>query len=365
MKKIIFCVTNDLNHDQRMHRICSTLQDTGYAIELVGRKLASSKELTKQNFAQYRLKCIFDKGKLFYLEFNIRLFFYLLNKKSEAYVANDIDTVLAVYFASVLKGKKRVFDAHELFSEVPELDGRPIATAIWRHVEKCFIPKFKIKYTVSQSIIDFFKEVYEQSFELVRNVPILNKEAIAYNHEQRPKIILYQGALNDGRGLEQMIEAMKGIHSYVLHIAGTGDLDEKLKAKVKELDLQKSVVFLGMLSPNVLREETLKASIGINLLENKGLSYYYSLANKYFDYMHAGIPCISMNFPEYQNLNQQYETAILIDELSSEAIVEALFKLQDAEYYKKIHDNCLVAREIYNWENESKKLIEIYSRLFY
>lgn len=364
MKKIIFCVTNDLNHDQRMHRICGTLQDIGYAVESVGRKLAHSKVLNKQNFSQHRLNCIFNKGKLFYLEFNIRLFFYLLKTNTDAIVANDIDTILAVYFASVLKGKKRVFDAHELFSEVPELDGRPIATAIWRRIEKSIIPRFKVKYTVSQSIIDFFKEVYGQSFELIRNVPLLNKEAIAFNHEQQPKIILYQGALNDGRGLEQMIEAMKGIHSYVLHIAGTGDLDEQLKAKVKELHLQESVIFLGMLSPTVLHEETLKASIGINLLENKGLSYYYSLANKYFDYMHAGIPCISMNFPEYQNLNTQYETAILIDELSSEAIVEALFKLQDATYYKRLHDNCIVAREIINWENESKKLISIYNRLF-
>ena len=359
-KRIIFCVTNDLNYDQRMHRICSTLQTEGYAVELVGRKLKNSKQLEKQTFSQKRLRCIFNKGKLFYLEINFRLFFYLLFSDASIFVANDIDTILAVYFASILKNKKRVFDAHELFSEVPELAERPMSKAVWRWLEKMMIPRYKTKYTVSESIAKYYLEIYQQQFNVIRNVP-LYKKTIEFNNDSN--IILYQGALNDGRGLAQMIDAMQEVHDFVLWIAGRGDIEEELKNQVKEMQLENKIKFLGVLSPLELESITINAKIGINLLENKGLNYYYSLANKFFDYMQVGIPTINMAFPEYIKINKEYETTILIDDLSKDSILEAVNKLRDKQFYQQLQLNCNKAKEVYTWENESKKLIEIYDSL--
>ncbi len=363
MKKIVSCVINDLNNDQRMQRICTSLQEAGYDTTLVGRVLHTSKPISNAIYKQERLTCWFNKGKLFYLEMNVRLFFYLLTTAADIFVANDIDTIMAVYAASLCRGKKRIFDAHELFSEVPELEERPISKAIWRNVEKWFIPRFKYKYTVSESIIQFFKEVYQQDFTLIRNVPLLEStNTPSHKHTSKP-YILYQGALNDGRGLEQMIEAMQYIKNYDLYIAGSGDIEEQLKQQVHNLALQEQVHFLGMLDPATLKDITLSASIGINLLENKGLSYYYSLANKFFDYMHAQIPSINMNFPEYQKMNACYETAILIDSLEVEDIQNAIEQMSDTNTYKRLQQNCLQAKAEFNWQMESKKLIELYQQL--
>src|SRR5687768_10708112 len=125
MKRIVFAVTTDLNYDQRMQRICTSLAMHGYEVLLVGREWKVSKPLQKQLYQQHRLKCFFSKGKFFYLEYNLRLFFYLLFKKADAYCAADLDTALPVCFKAGLSGKPFIFDAHEYFPHVPEVIRRP------------------------------------------------------------------------------------------------------------------------------------------------------------------------------------------------------------------------------------------------
>ena len=104
--KIIFTVTNDLNYDQRMIRICSTLVTAGYDVTLVGFKRAKSEPLVMRSFAQRRLPIIVEQGKLLYVHYWFRLFFYLLFSKADILCAIDLDTILPVYFASKITGKK-------------------------------------------------------------------------------------------------------------------------------------------------------------------------------------------------------------------------------------------------------------------
>ena len=83
MKRLVFTVTNDLNFDQRMIRICSSLANAGYDVLLVGRRQRKSMPLDVKMFRQKRLACFFEKGKAFYFEYNVRLFVYLLFKKGD------------------------------------------------------------------------------------------------------------------------------------------------------------------------------------------------------------------------------------------------------------------------------------------
>jgi glycosyltransferase involved in cell wall biosynthesis len=113
-----------------------------------------------------------------------------------------------------------------------------------------------------------------------------------------------------------------------------------------------------------LKEYTLNAWVGTTLFENKGLSNYYSLANRFFDYMHAGIPQLCVDFPVYREINEQFEIAILISDLSAENIAGKLnILLQDEVLYQRLQSNCLHAREVLNWQNEEKKLIAFYKNL--
>ncbi len=363
-RKIIFTVINDLTYDQRMIRICKSLARNNYDVLLVGRKLPSSKPLQSQPFQQKRLNCFFHKGKFFYLEYNLRLLFFLWKKKFDAVCAIDLDTILPAYYLSKWKGKKLIYDAHEYFTEVPEVIERPMVKNIWEWVGRKTITTCRYCYTVGFALAEVLEKKYKTNFEVIRNMPEfydLEKEKIP----QEKPIILYQGALNVGRGLEEMIEAMTEINNAELWLVGEGDLSLVLREKTKELGLEAKVKFFGYLLPDELREITQHATIGINLLKNNSLNYYYSLANKTFDFVQAEVPAIHMNFPEYQKLMAEKEVGILIDDLKKETIIQAVnVLLQDSSFYKKLKENCAEARHIWTWENEEKKLVEFYKRVF-
>jgi glycosyltransferase involved in cell wall biosynthesis len=369
VKKIYCTVTNDLSYDQRMQRICSSLQRAGYEVTLVGRKLKQSKKLSDFNFKQQRLYCIFTKGKLFYLEYNIRLFFlFLFLRKYDAICAVDLDTLLAATLAAKIRRKKLIYDAHEYFTELPELVGRPVVRKIWAGIGRFCIPKCDLAYTVCSSLAIEFAKKYHVNFEVIRNLPLSQNERQHFPiNKSDPFIILYQGMLNDGRGLEEMLEAMQHFEAkkVQLWIAGEGDLSESIRNKATVLNLGEKVKFLGFVSPNELKSITQKADIGINLLQNKGLNYYYSLANKFFDYVMAEKPSICMDFPEYRLHCQEFETAVLIQDLKSDSIIKAIESLcQNDAYYQKIRENCQKAKLAWNWENEEKKLINMYREMF-
>ncbi|MCO5248268.1 MAG: glycosyltransferase [Chitinophagales bacterium] len=357
--KITCLVINDLNTDQRMHRICGTLSTAGYDVTLVGRILPSSAELSTQSFQQVRLKCFWNSGFLFYFEYNIRLLFWLLFHKSDIINAIDLDTIIPAFFMAKLKGKKVVYDAHEWFPYCPELTEKPKVKGFWQKVEKIFVPRMDKVYTVSQSIAHELSTLCRQDVKLVRNMPWEK----SLSNTEKKKYLLYQGALNIGRGLEAMIDAMHEI-KIPLYIAGKGDIENDLKQRVKSQHLEDKVIFLGNLKPDILWTYTQEAMMGINLLENTCLNYYYSLANKFFDYVQAEIPQISMNFPEYQKMNQEFEVAVLLDELTPKAIVKSISDLiENKEKYTYLSEQCRYAKAVWNWENEQKALIAIYEQL--
>ena len=359
MKQIVFTVTNDLNNDRRMHRICGSLYNAGYAVTLVGRNLKKSKPIHFRGFEQLRLSCFFNQGKLFYIEYNLRLFLYLLFKKTDIICAIDLDTIAACTIAGKIRGKKLVYDAHEYFTEVPEVMHRPMVRNIWKWVEKTFVPKMDTCYTVSQSLAELFEQKYGKKFFLIMNAPPLKQDGEEQKQDQ-DKFILYQGALNKGRGLEILIESMKQLPLRLL-IAGEGDLSSSLRQRVVAQGLEDKVVFLGMLSPEELEILTPKAFLGYNLLENLGKSYYYSLSNKFFDYIHACVPGLSNSFPEYESINSKYDVDYLTNLSVAEIVLSVEKALKDPVRYEEIRLNCKTAREILNWQTEEKKLIQIYN----
>src|SRR5688572_28851854 len=99
-----------------MNRICTSLAENGYAVTLVGYTRKASPPLKQEKYRQKRINCLFKKGKLFYAEYNTRLFFYLLFQKVDAICAIDLDTILPCLRISTWKNIPRIYDAHELFT---------------------------------------------------------------------------------------------------------------------------------------------------------------------------------------------------------------------------------------------------------
>lgn len=356
-RRIVCCVSNDLNHDQRMQRICNSMQAAGANVLLVGRKKQSSAALSSQVFEQWRLNCFFEKGKFFYLEFQIRLFFYLLFHSADVIYSVDLDTIAPCAIVSKLKGVKSIYDSHEYFTEVPELNRRNWEKKVWTLIEKIFIRCFDAHITVSKSIAHIYNEKYTLPFQTIRNLPWQSKMHVSRNEGS---YLLYQGALNEGRGLEALILAMKRLH-YKLKLAGEGDISQHLKDLVRENDLIDQVEFLGNVLPKDLQEVTAHAFIGFNLIEARSLSYYYSLSNKFFDYIQLGVPSVNMKFPEYEAVLSEFPCAVMIENLNEDEIMNAIQLIE--KNYEIMHQNCLIASPFFTWENEEKSLLRLLNDL--
>lgn len=360
-KKIIFLVSNDLCTDNRMHRIGNTLSKNNYNVELVGRHLPLSKPLPKLFFLPTRIRLFFTKGFLFYAELNIRFFFYLLFHRFDVVCACDADTLLAAFLASKIKRKKIVFDAHEYFSETPELVGRKWVRKFWQAIEKLIIPKVDEAYTVCDSLARIFKSEFNKPFQVIRNMPIKNSTVESAKTEN---YFLYQGSVNIGRGIKETILAIQYIDDYQFWIAGDGDEMEEIKRIITHYKLQNKVLLLGKMLPEELRKITHNAFAGINLLQHRGKNYYYSLGNKFFDYIQAHVPQVAIAFPEYIYYNNQYNVGVLVDSMKIENIVSAMKKLiNDKAYYQTLKQNCVEASKQLHWEIEETKLLAIYNKL--
>jgi glycosyltransferase involved in cell wall biosynthesis len=207
----------------------------------------------------------------------------------------------------------------------------------------------------------YFKRFYQKNCLYTEGS---QNSSFIVHHSSLKKIILYQGALNEGRGLEIAIEAMQFIENAELWLIGEGDLSQILRASAERLGLQNKVKFLGFIVPDELPFYTAKGDIGLQISEDKGLSYRYSLANKFLDYIQSELPQIFTQFPEYQRINDQYNIGISIGKTDLQLLLSALKRLLDDEdFYQQTKDNCRKAAIELCWENEEKKLIDVYNRL--
>lgn len=367
-KRIYISVINDLVTDQRVQRIANTLAKSDYSPVLIGRKFKKSPGVRIEGIEYKRFSLMFNTGFLFYAFFNIRLFLFLISRKGKAILlANDLDTLPANYLVSILRGWKLVYDSHEYFTEVPELNGRPFTRNFWLQLEKILVPRVNLAYTVNETLAKMYSAKYGLEFHVIRNVPEkiygISEYILPEGYSEK-KIILYQGAVNKDRGLEEMIQLINYLDEAVLVIAGDGDILEKLKKLVVEKNLENRVHFTGRLCPQRLRALTIQADLGISLERKSNLNYYYSLPNKLFDYIDASVPVVCSGFPEMKRIIDDYNVGMSVKSDNQELLLEILHEaLSNEEKIKEWQENCIKASKVLNWELEQEKLIAIYRDL--
>lgn len=306
----------------------------------------------------------FRKGPLFYAAFNIRLAWWLLFSKCDILLANDLDTLPANILAGKIRRKPVVYDSHEFFTEVPELIGRPMVRKIWEWLERRLLPHVRAAYTVCDSIAGIYSHKYGIPFSVIRNLPfsIPQEETKGVLGDDRLKpAIIYQGALNLGRGLENAIRAMRFIPEAQLILAGGGDKESELRQLASTVSPD-NVIFTGRLPLEKLTELTSHASLGISLEEDLGLNYRYALPNKLFDYIQARIPVMVSDLPEMRKIVETYQTGMVADSSDPEKLAslfrEALFNADLRATWKPGLDKA--ALEL-TWENEKSRLAAIFT----
>ena len=360
MISIVLAVTNDIVTDNRLHKVANTLINNGYKVTIVGRKFADSQNLFNRPYNTRRFKLWFNKTFMFYANYNLRLFAYLLRVRADIIVANDLDTLLASWLAAKIRKKVLLFDSHELFTEVPELVDRPFIKSVWRLGEKLLLPGIQIGYTVSRPIQEYYKAKYNKDFALIRNVGMFRFEN---NHipDTNERIIIYQGAVNKGRGLELMLETIKLLNGIKLWIVGSGDIIEDLKIKARELKVEEKVVFIGRVPLDKLWKYTSKADLGFSLEEDLGLNYRYALPNKIFDYIQARIPVIVSDLPEMRSLIEKHKVGLVLTERTAENLAEHINSiLFNEDEREELTRNLELAARDLCWEREEEKIILLY-----
>jgi len=369
--RVFVSVSNDLFSDMRVDKICNTLVSMGFEVTLVGRKLPDSLELSPRNYQTKRIKLIFKKGALFYAELNLRLFFYLLFKKQGVLLSNDLDTLLANYWVSKLRGSELVYDSHEYFTEVPELKEGSFSKNTWLKIERFIFPKLKSVYTVCDSIADTYKEKYGVDVKVVRNIP-RRKEKVNYVSRAElglpsdKHILLLQGAgINLDRGAEEMVEAMKYLPiNYLFVIVGGGDVFEKLKEIIATNQLESKVLIKGKIPYQELVQYTHAADLGLSLDKNTNLNYEYSLPNKLFDYLHHETPVLASNLTEIRKIIEEHEVGWILKNHNPETIANQIQEIfEDMSNFEKKKRNTSAAAEKLTWENEELVLKQIYASL--
>ena len=358
-------MSNDLVTDQRVHRQAQTLS-AYYDVVLVGRKLKNSLPFPETNFKIKRLNLFFTKGPLFYITLNLRLFFFLLFQRPNFLLANDLDTLLPNYLISRIKNIDLYYDSHEYFTGVPELQNRPFVRNIWKSIEKFILPKLKNVYTVNNSIANLYKKEYAIEVGVVRNLPVKKNIVKLTRSElglpENKKIFIFQGAgINVDRGAEEALLAMKYLpDDVVLLFIGGGDVYDHLKIMARSENLLSKVLFVPKQTPEKLRQYTQHASMGLTLDKDSNINYRYSLPNKLFDYIQAGVPVLASKLVEIEKIINQYNIGRIIDSHEPELLANAIMDMLNSPQYEVWKNNTIIAAEELNWEHEKLKLLEIF-----
>ena len=374
MKEISISVINDICTDQRVLKVADTLGSNGYRVLIIGRELPSSMPVPEGKYKVKRFRLLFNKGFLFYATYNIRLFLFLLFRKQNILLANDLDTLAANFLISKIKGCDLVYDSHEYFTEVPELQNRSFIKAVWNFIEARIFPHLKYIYTVNDSIAGLYRSKYQKQVQVLRNVPRLVPGDHGISREdirdelgvlEGEKLLILQGSgINVDRGAEEAVLAMKYLDNVKLLIAGSGDVVDKLKQMVASNGLSGKVIFRGRMPYRALMAYTSASDLGLTLDKDKNLNYKYSLPNKLFDYIHAGIPVLCSNLPEIARIVNDYKIGTLIDEVSPECISKAVIAIfADNSSYNTYRKNTREAASELNWNVEQKALLKIFEEV--
>jgi glycosyltransferase involved in cell wall biosynthesis len=367
--QVIVTVSNDLCTDQRVQKVCRSIIDRGHSVTLVGRELPASLSLNLP-YKTKRFKLWFNTGPLFYVNLNLRFFFFLLFARYDAIHSNDLDTLLPAWLVAGLRRKMLVYDTHEYFTGVPELQKRPFIRGIWSFIEGLIFPKLKRVITVNDSIADLYKKRYgNKDIQVIRNIPNAEVNIVANNSflsvfpPGKFRIILQGNGINVDRGGEEAVEMMKWLDRAVLIIAGNGDVIEQLKENVISEKLNDRVIFMPRMPYNELLGLTQMCDLGLTLDKDTNINYRFSLPNKLFDYLRAGIPVLASDLTEVRKIVESYITGWIVQAVEPRLMADQINKLIDQpELYLKVKSNLSSASKQLSWEQECKALDNWYGK---
>lgn len=267
------------------------------------------------------------------------------------------------------KGKKVIFDAHE---NLPmQIKGKYWINKYLRNTvsnlmalyERRVVRKIDAVITATPSITAHFVPSAKK-VETINNFPLMNELASSTIWEEKLNEATYMGGITEIRGCTEMIEAFDGLDNIRLNLAGSYS-PENYRASLMNLKGWKAVNEFGLVGRKEVAELLNRSKVGLVLFKPVP-NHVDAQPNKMFEYMSAGIPMITCNFPLWREIVEGNNCGICVEPENPEAIHNALVEIfADDEQARIMGENGRKAVvEKYNWEAEEKKLLAFYKSLF-
>lgn len=301
-----------------------------------------------------------------YLEFTIRTLQLAHKSNSKAINAHSLSVLPIAYIFKLLSKSYLIYDTHELETERNGLSG--VKKKLSKVIEKVLINYTDLNFVVSESIADW----YDTTYKISRPTVVLNTpktRSLKNNNVFREQlnissdqvIFLYQGGLTTGRGIEKLLNAFKARtdSKCVIVFMGYGFLSENIKKASNDFD---NIYYFPAVHPNVLLEYTSSADVGISLIENNCLSYYYCMPNKLFEYAMAGLPVLVSNMKDMSELVIKNDMGTVISNFTPAGINKDLDGFLKKDLTQMKENAYRIAIEN-TWDIQEKKMVSAYKNM--
>lgn len=363
MKKITIGFLGNINYDTRTNNFFTSLKSSGCDVRFIGFDWLTENfnSISSNNISVTKL--IKNKiSVLFYLKFFFMLLSASLKSKADIYLASDFFSLPALFVAAKFLNKKLFYDSREIFTELPFHNNKPLVKRLIKIIERFIIKKTDTVFVTGEMDADYLLNLYGINTIVVRNLPALKKTEPVNLHQKfklptDAVILLYQGIVVHGRGLEIYLKTLLKNYSFYLVILGGGEHLDYYKSLAAEMNLSDRVVFAGKIKQDDILDYTAGAFAGLSIIDNISINNYYALPNKIFEYMMSGLPVIANNLPQMKIIIEKYDIGKVLqvdDEINLEKVICEWIK--DPILYQRIKENCMIASEQLNWEAEFSKI---------
>ncbi|MGN1401791.1 MAG: glycosyltransferase [Bacillus sp. (in: firmicutes)] len=312
-----------------------------------------------------RLKGLFIKGSLI-----ARMTLKGYKQKYDVYHANDLNTLPQGYICAKwrIKQKKLIYDSHEV-----QTSRTGYHSPIYGKLEKFLTAHTDAMIVENHTRAKYNEDLYGFYPEVVHNYPFRTEETSVETvnlHRmlglpEDEKILLYQGGIQTGRGLDKLIQAVPSFREGTLVLIGDGKIKPELEQMVSDMKLQNRVKFFPKVPLQELPKYTRTAYLGFQVLNNVCFNHYSASSNKLFEYMMAGVPVVACDFPEIKQVVEGNRTGLIVDSHDPRSIAKAVNTLTaDPLLRDRLSKNSYQARNKYNWDEEQMNFLKVYKDSF-
>ncbi|MGN7323461.1 glycosyltransferase [Bacillus altitudinis] len=291
------------------------------------------------------------------------------NKNYDIYHSNDLNTlpqgVICAKF-KLFNRKKLIYDSHEVQTSRTGYDSKlygKMESFLLKFVDQMIVENHtRAKY--NEDLYGFYpKVVHNYPFDQKKEIEKIDLHEIL-NISKDEKILLYQGGIQTGRGLENLVKAAPNFEEGILVFIGDGRIKESLMQLTEDMKLTDRVKFLPKVPLEDLPRYTKNAYLGFQVLNNVCFNHYSASSNKLFEYIMAGVPVIACDFPEIKKVVSSENIGVVVDSHDPISIAAGVNKLVlNPELRHQYSENCQQARLKYNWEQEKKSLLKVYGQI--